>query len=100
MDEFAKQNKLRIMNTIKQRVLTGWTFTRALYVVMGTVVIVQSAINQQWFGVLFGGYFAAMGLFSFGCAAGRCFSGSCNTEPQQKSKTQIQDVVFEEVKQK
>ena len=88
------------MENLKQRLLTGWTFTRVLYVSLGTFVIINSATNQQWFGVLFGAYFASMGLFSFGCASGACFVGSCNTEPQQKNKTQIQDVEFEEVKTK
>jgi len=85
---------------MKERILTNWTFTRALYLVMGIAVIVQSVINQQWFGVAFGGYFASMGLFAFGCAAGNCYSGNCAIEPQQKSNTTIEDVEFEEVKTK
>ena len=88
------------MENLKQRLLTGWTFTRVLYVALGTFVIIHSGANQQWFGVLFGAYFASMGLFSFGCASGACFGGSCITEPQQKHKTQIQDATFEEVKTK
>jgi hypothetical protein len=52
-------------------------------------------MSQQWFGVVFGGYFASMGLFAFGCAA-----GNCATEPLQKSNTTIEDVKFEEVKTK
>lgn len=83
---------------MKERILTGWTFTRGLYLLMGILVIIQSAMQQQWFGVLFGGYFASMGLFAFGCASGNCFGGNCATEPQQKTNTTIQDVAFEEVK--
>jgi hypothetical protein len=52
-------------------------------------------MSQQWFGVVFGGYFASMGLFAFGCAA-----GNCAAEPLQKSNTTIEDVKFEEVKTK
>jgi hypothetical protein len=85
---------------MKERILTNWTFTRALYLIIGIAVIVQSVMSQQWFGVALGGYFASMGLFAFGCAAGNCFGGNCATEPQQKSKTSIQDVQFEEVKTK
>lgn len=81
---------------MKQRILTNWTFARALYLIMGIAVIVQSVMSQQWFGVAFGGYFAAMGLFAFGCASGNCFGGNCSVEPNQKST--IQDVDFEEVK--
>jgi hypothetical protein len=83
---------------MKERVLTGWTFIRGFYLIIGIFVIIQSAMQQQWFGVLFGGYFASMGLFAFGCAAGNCFGGSCATKPQQKTNTTIQDVDFEEVK--
>jgi hypothetical protein len=62
---------------MKERILTNWTFIRLLYLVIGVVVLVQSMLTKQWFGVAFGGYFAAMGLFAFGCAAGSCFGGSC-----------------------
>lgn len=88
------------MENLKKRILTGWTFTRVLYVGLGTTVIISSAMSQQWFGVLFGAYFASMGLFSFGCAAGACFGGNCNTPPIQQNKTQMQDVEFEEEEKK
>jgi hypothetical protein len=78
---------------MKQRILTNWTFARALFLVVGITVIVQSVLSQQWFGVFFGGYFASMGLFAFGCAA-----GNCATKPQKKSNSTIEDVEFEEVK--
>ena len=81
---------------MKQRILTNWTFARALYLIMGIAVVVQSVMSQQWLGVVFGGYFAAMGLFAFGCASGNCFGGNCSVEPKQKST--IQEVDFEEVK--
>jgi hypothetical protein len=85
---------------MKQRILTNWTFMRALYLLMGIAVIVQSVMSQQWFGVAFGGYFASMGLFAFGCAAGNCYGGNCATEPLEKSNATIEDVDFEEVKTK
>ena len=85
---------------MKERILGGWTFRRALYTVMGTFIIIQSIMQHQWFGVLFGGYFASMGIFAFGCAAGNCFGGNCNVEPTQNNRAEIQDVEFEEVNQK
>jgi len=81
---------------MKERILTNWTFARALYLIMGIAVIIQSVMSHQWFGVAFGGYFASMGLFAFGCAAGNCFGGNCAVEPKQKST--IQEVDFKEVK--
>ena len=85
---------------MKNRILTNWTFMRALYLLMGIAVIIQSVMSQQWFGILIGGYFASMCLFAFGCAAGNCYSGNCATRSQQKSNTTIQEVEFEEVKTK
>jgi hypothetical protein len=82
---------------MKERILTNWTFTRAFYLIMGIFVIVQSIMVQQWFAIAFGGYFAAMGLFAFGCASGNCIGGNCSTEPKQNT---IVDVNIEEVKTK
>jgi len=72
---------------MKQRILTGWTFSRALYAFMGIAIIIQSVVQHEWIGILLGGYLAAMGVFGFGCAAGNCFGGSCNTKnPSEYSK--------------
>jgi hypothetical protein len=83
---------------MKERILTNWTLTRVLFLFMGAMVIVQSSMIQQWFGVFFGSYLAAMGLFAFGCASGGCFSGNCKTAPKETSNNHIKDVEFEEVK--
>jgi hypothetical protein len=85
---------------MKERILNNWTFMRALYLLIGIAIIVQSIMSQEWFGVAFGGYFASMGFFAFGCAAGNCYGGNCSTEQEQKSTSAIQDVEFEEVKTK
>ncbi len=70
---------------MKERILTNWTFTRAFYLIMGLFVIIQSIMSQQWFGIAFGGYFAAMGLFAFGCASGNCVGGDCSADSNQNS---------------
>jgi hypothetical protein len=67
------------------RILNGWTFVRVVYVILGSIVIIQSVLSKEWAGVIFGGYFASMGLFAFGCAAGNCFGGRCAAEPKQIS---------------
>lgn len=86
------------LNTMKERILTQWTLPRALFLIMGIMVMVQSAMSHQWFGILFGAYFAAMGLFAFGCASGGCFGGNCATDTKDQSDPGIEDVTFEEVK--
>jgi hypothetical protein len=88
------------MQAVKQRILTNWTFRRALYVALGAFVIINSIVDQQWVGVIFGTYFASMGLFAFGCASGACFSGNSNTGATQPNNTAFQEVEFEEVKTK
>lgn len=85
-----------------ERLTKGWTFGRVLYVALGAFVVAQSIMQQQWLGVLLGGYFASMGLFSFGCAAGGCFGGAQqvrggNAASPQNSQA-MQDVDFEEIK--
>lgn len=83
---------------MKQRILNGWTFSRAAYLVLGMVVIIQSAVSNQWLGVLFGGYFAAMGIFAFGCAAGNCYGGSCDVEIKENKNQKVKEITFEEMK--
>lgn len=57
---------------MRERILTGWSIQRAAYLVIGLFVMIMFAIDKQWAGILLGGYFAAMGMFGFGCAAGNC----------------------------
>lgn len=80
---------------MRERILTGWTARRVIYLLMGSLLIIQAVMEKQWVGVALGGYFAAMGIFSFGCAA-----GNCAVETKQKRNDTIQDVQYEEVKTK
>jgi hypothetical protein len=83
---------------MKDRILKGWTFQRVLYLLMGVMIIIQFAAEKQWFGILLGVYFAAMGFFAFGCAAGNCFGSKVKNDPLQKSKLNFPNVEFEEIK--
>lgn len=85
---------------MKERILTGWTLTRVLYLIMGTYIVVQSVLEQQWIGILLGGYFASMGLFAFGCAAGNCGVGRYSQIHKNHDSATFEEVVFEEVKGK
>lgn len=75
------------MNTFKQRITSGWSWIRFIYLAMGIFIIVQSILLRQWVGVLFGGWFATMGLLGLGCAAGACCS--VNTNHHSNSKTNL-----------
>ncbi len=80
---------------MKQRILTGWTFSRALYVIVGSFIIIDSLMSRQWATLGFGLYFAAMGIFAFGCAAGNYYTGITN---KSTGIDTVQDVQFEEIK--
>ncbi|NOT38353.1 MAG: hypothetical protein HOP11_13360 [Saprospiraceae bacterium] len=81
-----------------ERITSNWTYIRVFYLIMGLIVIIQSVMYQQWFGVAFGSYFASMGLFAFGCASGSCFGN--NTKNEATSQTITQEVEYEEIKMK
>lgn len=85
---------------MKQRILTGWTFGRVLYLVMGITILIQSVMIHQWMGMVLGSYFAAMGIFAFGCAAGSCLSSAGRMPRANKQEADVQDISFEEIKTK
>jgi hypothetical protein len=72
-----------------KKITTGWTFTRAIFLILGGLMVAQAFFEKQWFGVAIGSYFAAMGLFSFGCAAGNCYGGNCTVDNEQKRNTDV-----------
>jgi len=82
------------MYQILQRVKTGWTFTRGLYVVMGAIIVIQATMAGQWVGMFLGIYFLSMGVFAFGCAGGNC------AVPPVKNNAapNTVDVTYEEIK--
>ncbi|CAN5361310.1 hypothetical protein BH09BAC2_BH09BAC2_22090 [soil metagenome] len=83
---------------MKERILTNWTIGRLLYFIPGIIIVIGSLLNREWPGVAFGGYFALMGLFGFGCASGNCGGVSCASGTQKKSKISIEDVEYKGVK--
>lgn len=69
-----------------KRIFSKWTWMRTAYFSIGVWVIVQSAIEGQWIGIILGAWPAAMGLFSLGCAAGSCATGNCEVKPDSDHK--------------
>ncbi len=63
---------------MKNRLLRGWTWTRAAFLLMGILVLAQAFDAGQWLGVALGVYVAGMGLFGFGCASGNCGGNNCD----------------------
>ena len=69
-----------------KRITTGWTWIRAAYLGIGLLVILQSAFEGQWLGIILGTWPAAMGLFGLACAGGSCATGSCSAKPDGNHK--------------
>ena len=87
------------MEQLRDRLLTGWTITRVFYLLIGLFIIINALIIREYYGILFGAYALAMGLFRFGCAAGACgFGRRGYTRSGQKAMDA--EVIFEEVNNK
>lgn len=74
------------LTDMKNRIFTGWSFRRVLYLAMGIAIMIQGIHDKEWVWLLPGLYFAAMGLFAFGCASGNCFGGDCTVTQTEKNK--------------
>lgn len=88
---------------MKERILTGWTLQRLVFLGVGAYLLISAAMAQQWVGVILGAYFASMGLFAFGCAAGACGSGSFgrrNNQQVDDVDPRTLEIEFEEIKSK
>lgn len=80
---------------MKQRILSGWTFMRILYLIIGITLVIQSIMAHQYGMALLGVYFSAMSVLGIGCMGGNCNIQSNQTKP---NLTNAQEVTFEEVK--
>lgn len=84
---------------MKNRILRGWNFKRIVYVIVGVATIVMAFQYKEWLFSLVGIYFAAMGIFAFGCASGNCntgyYAGKGSRSAEQSGRTR--DITYEEV---
>ena len=56
-----------------EQIISGWNLQRGIFLTVGIITIFESIINQEWIGIIFGGYFASMAIFKIGCASGNCY---------------------------
>ena len=68
------------------RIFSNWTWRRVAFLAIGVWVMVQSAVDGQWIGLVLGTWPAAMGLFAVGCASGNCGTGTCEVKPDTNHK--------------
>lgn len=83
---------------MKERLLYGWNIRRVLYLLVGGMIVVYGLSIGTWWGALFGGYFAAMGLFGFGCAGGACSTGIYKTRGKNSPENVAEPIPYEEIK--
>lgn len=57
---------------MKQRLLTGWSVRRVIYLVGGAGMSTYFFVDKMWLMGIVSLYFVAMGIFAFGCAGGQC----------------------------
>lgn len=69
------------MKALTQRLIEGWSLVRVLYTLLGAYIVADAMMSTNWFVLLPGVYFLAMGLLGFGCAGGNC------AVPTQNKKT-------------
>lgn len=83
---------------MKERITTGWNLQRIVLLATGLGFIIYSLSTGTWTGIFLGLYFAAMGVFKIGCAAGSCYSGNCETNTPDSGNKVPYEVQYEEVK--
>jgi len=74
------------------RILTGWSLIRVFYLLLGGLIFIQSLVVMEWLGIIFGGYFAAMGLFGFGCASGQCYPTVNKNIPGVNDPIEVEEI--------
>jgi len=74
---------------MKQILFKNWNFMRAVRLILGIFIIIQSAVLKDWQMGLLGMIFSAMPLFNIGC----CGTTGCSVPLRAKplSTTKIYD---------
>lgn len=82
------------MQTIKQTLFTGWHFMRWVRLAFGIVFLVQAIqIHDMLIGVV-AGFFLITAITNTGC----CCTGNCAVPSQKNTKEGVEDITYEEVK--
>lgn len=71
---------------MRNKILIGGTWIRGVFLLLGLWMIIRTAMDGEWPEIVLGSWLAAMGLFGFGCAAGKCFSGNCEVKAKSDAE--------------
>jgi hypothetical protein len=83
------------METIKQTLLSGWSFMRWIRLVIGIFISYQGIHLHDTMSGLIGGLLLFQAITNTGC----CGTQGCAV-PQKKSNTETKEIEFEEIKNK
>lgn len=84
------------METIKQILFTGWHFMRWLRLAFGVFFIIQAIEMHDILIGAVGGFFLFTAITNTGC----CGAGSCTVPIRKSRKENIEEVSYEEIKDK
>lgn len=79
--------KIKYPPKMRERILSGWTWTRWAFVVIGALMIIQAGLDGEWLLAFPGFYFAGTGIFGLGCASGSCANNACEVKPDHDHRT-------------
>ena len=83
---------------MRSRLLSGWSFFRVLWLVMGMGMGIQAVTEKNLLMLLPAIYFVFAAIANIGCFAGSCATGySVNNNNKRETTTEIE---FEEVQSK
>jgi hypothetical protein len=70
---------MQILKSIVYKITMPWSFMRTIRLLMGTFLIIQGIVAQQYMAVILGSGFALLPLLNLGCG---CSGSACdiNTE--------------------
>lgn len=78
---------------MKNRILSNWSFSRILRVILGFVIIAEAASGANIIGAVAGAIFVGMGIFDIGC----CGSGACYVPVKNIKQEKITDISYKEI---
>jgi hypothetical protein len=84
------------METIKQTLFTGWHFMRWLRLAFGVFFIIQAIEMRDSLIAVVGVFFLFTAVTNTGC----CGAGSCTAPARKNIKESIEEISFEEIKNK
>ncbi len=82
------------METIKQKLFTGWHFMRWFRLVFGIFFIIQFIQMHDSFMGLAGAFFLLTALTNTGC----CGAGQCAVPNKSEQQNEVEEIPFEEIK--